>query len=105
MPRSIGALTAAISTQPLLPLWMSHLWQRLHEHHRLGLILGAGVSLPAGCPLWIDLVKRLARKAARGKGAAMRAHRRAGLPETYLTQILYLLHGERVAASNPLSPD
>ncbi len=105
MARSRDALRGAISAQPLLPLWMSHLWQRLHEHDRLGLILGAGVSYDAGCPLWTELIKQLSRRVARGQGAALRAHRRSGLPETYLTQILYLLHGEKMMARSRAPTD
>jgi hypothetical protein len=84
---------------------MSHLWQRLHEHDRLGLILGAGASYDAGCPLWTELIKLLAQRVARGQGPAMRAHRRAALPETYLTQILYFLHGEKMEASSRAPTD
>ncbi|MGE3279558.1 MAG: SIR2 family protein [Alphaproteobacteria bacterium] len=105
MPRSISSLRAEIAAQPQLALWISHLWQRLHEHRRLGLILGAGVSLGAKCPLWVELVKRLGRRAAKGKGAALRAHRKAGLPETYLTQILYSLHSGHIAERSAVAPD
>src|SRR5689334_12500877 len=99
MPRSIAALEEAARTQPQLPVWMCHMWQRL-DRRRLGLILGAGVSIDAGCPTWKDLVQRLTAKFPAFE-KAFEAHRSAGLQETYITQIAYSLHqaSARVAAS------
>ncbi|MGY3371423.1 hypothetical protein ACVWZL_008548 [Bradyrhizobium sp. GM2.4] len=90
MPRSTVALEEASKSQPQLPVWLCHMWQRL-DRRRLGLILGAGVSIDAGLPTWKNLVERLtARFPAVQK--TFEAHRLAGLQETYITQIAYALH-------------
>jgi hypothetical protein len=58
MAGSTTALADAIKSEPRLPIWLIHIWQRLHRR-KLGLILGAGVSIDAGCPTWDALVKQL----------------------------------------------
>jgi hypothetical protein len=90
MPRSISALEEATKAQPQLPVWLCHMWQRL-DRRRLGLILGAGVSIDAGLPTWKGLVERLTAKFPAVE-KAFAAHRNAGLQETYITQIAYSLH-------------
>ena len=66
-PISVG-LQNAVKRQPQLPVWITHLWQRLHAHQRLGLILGAGVSVDAGCPKWNKLVNRIIEEEQSLKG-------------------------------------
>jgi len=58
MPRTLAALADACKTQSQLPVWLCHMWQML-DRRKLGLILGAGVSVDAGCPAWKELVTRL----------------------------------------------
>lgn len=90
MLRSTVALEEASKSQPQIPVWLCHMWQRL-DRRRLGLILGAGVSIDANLPTWKGLVERLtARFPAVEK--TFDAHRNAGLQETYITQIAYALH-------------
>lgn len=90
MLRSTVALEEASKSQPQLPVWLCHMWQRL-DRRRLGLILGAGVSIDASLPAWKGLVERLtARFPAVEK--TFDAHRNAGMQETYITQIAYALH-------------
>ena len=95
MTEAFDHLRVAVDGQAKLPLWIMHLRQRLHSHRRLGLILGAGVSADAGCPLWSELVGRLAEclpEAAK----CIAAHKDAGVSEPYLTQILFHLHAEEI---------
>lgn len=60
MPRISDSLKRAVKRHENLPIWLTHMWQRQHEHHQLSLLLGAGVSIDAGCPGWKELVNRLA---------------------------------------------
>src|SRR5262245_6511943 len=102
MPRSIVALEEAAKTQTQLPVWLCHMWQRL-DRRRLGLILGAGVSIDAGLPAWKGLVERLtARFPAVEK--TFESHRKAGLQETYITQIAYALHQASVRGAPSTLP-
>lgn len=84
-------LQRAIEEQPQLTLWITHLWQRLAEHKRLGLVLGAGVSYDAKIPLWGGLVERLA-KAAGLTEDRMKLHQKERFPETFLAEILFRHH-------------
>src|SRR5947209_4319305 len=102
MPPTFTGLAEAAKVQPNLPIWLTHIWQRL-TRQKLGLILGAGVSIDAGCPSWETLVRRLTRKAT-GMGQTMKAHRKAGLHTTYITQILYSLHEEKMKKSGTHVP-
>ena len=102
MPDPLMSLADAIKSEPRLPVWLIHIWQRL-QGQRLGLILGAGVSIDAGCPSWDKLIRQLARR-ARGHGKTLKAHKKSGFQPTYITQILYLLHQEKVRRNPPRVP-
>lgn len=78
-------LSVAAAAQPSLSMWIAHMWQRLHDHKRLGLILGAGVSFDAGCPLWKELVTRIINE----KKISLAVDRSDGLSETYVAEILF----------------
>lgn len=52
-------LAAAITRQPNLSRYASHLFQRLNSGH-LTLVTGAGISLDAKIPSWRELLERLA---------------------------------------------
>jgi len=84
-------LASAVQQEPNLPTWLTHLWQRCHDHERLGLVLGAGVSNDANIPMWEELVRRLA-KAANVPDERMALHKEARLPETFLAEILFRKH-------------
>jgi hypothetical protein len=94
MPAISDGLLKAASTQPGLPVWITHMWQRLHHHRRLGLILGAGVCVDGGCPIWKELVNRLTEELKASK-VSMDAHRDFGLQEAYLAEILFRKHSDR----------
>jgi len=102
MPGSLDAITKVVESEPRLPVWLVHIWQQLRRK-KLGLILGAGVSIEAGCPSWDDLIKRLIKN-AKGSQETMASHQKAGLQPTYLTQILYLLHQEKEKRSDTEVP-
>src|ERR1700752_3798997 len=65
--------------------------QRLHEHNRLGLVLGAGVSKDAGIPMWNELINRLA-KAGGIPDDILRQHKEVKFPETFLAEIFFRQH-------------
>src|ERR1700730_5991146 len=95
-------LASVMVKQPQLSLWMTHLWQRLSEHKRLGLVLGAGVSYDAKIPLWGDLVNSLAEAAGITK-ERLALHKKEKFPETFLAEILFRQHesDHGKAAENP----
>ena len=101
MSREFAALADACNSQTQLPVWLCHMSQRL-DRRRLGLILGAGVSIDAGCPEWKELVTRLTGKFP-NSSKAFAAHRTAGLQDTYITQIAFSLHeaASRAASTVP----
>jgi hypothetical protein len=84
-------LQAAAGREPRLPIWLAYLWQRLHEHARLGLVLGAGVSRDAGIPMWKELVNRLA-DAVGIPPDRLQLHREEAFPETFLAEIFFRQH-------------
>jgi hypothetical protein len=84
-------LKSATALEPRLPLWLTYLWQRLHEHNRLGLVLGAGVSYDAGIPMWSELVNRLAH-AVGIPSTTLDLHRKEKFPETFLAEIFFRQH-------------
>ncbi|MES5481542.1 SIR2 family protein [Bradyrhizobium sp. INPA03-11B] len=94
MPRISDSLKKAAKKQESLPVWLTHMWQRQHEHRQLSLLLGAGVSMDAGCPGWKALVDRLA--AEEGVEAdEIKLHREDGLQESYLTEMLFQNHSAK----------
>ena len=97
-------LARAVSQEPRLPIWLTHIWQRRFDHNRLGLVLGAGVTRDAGVPMWEELVKRLAT-AARMPNRRMALHKKARYPETFLAEILFRKHcTDQISANSHLPP-
>lgn len=96
-------LTEAMAKQPQLSLWTTHLWQRLSEHGRLGLVLGAGVSYDAKIPMWTELVNRLAA-AAGITPERLTLHKKERFTETFLAEILFRQHDSDQGKSVP-NPD
>ena len=94
MSGSFHALRKAMASQPQLPIWMMHIWQRMNEHKKLGLILGAGVTVDAGCPAWSDLVRALGKK-TKSAVPFLKAASRSKFSEAYLAQILFQSHRRR----------
>lgn len=88
MPEHI--LKKPSSDEPRLPLWLAYLWQRLSSE-RLGLVLGAGVTKDAGCPLWSDLISRLS-VAMKLPVDRISSHRSAGLSEAFIAEVVYRNH-------------
>src|SRR5436305_15221132 len=84
-------LARAVSQEPRLPVWLTHIWQRRFDHDRLGLVLGAGVSRDAGVPMWEELVRRLTT-VAKMSPVRMAVHKKARYPETFLAEILFRKH-------------
>lgn len=99
----LAALKKAVKIQPNLPIWISHLWQRLHVN-RLGLILGAGVTVDCGCPSWAELVKRLEKRSPKLK-PTIQTLRRSQVHDTYITQILFEAHRKYAAAQVSTLPE
>lgn len=54
----LSLLVAAAKRQPRIIQFLGHMRQRL-DAQRLAFVIGAGVSKPAGGPLWHDLIARL----------------------------------------------
>lgn len=102
MVRDRTVIKNAIERQSQLPVWLCHLWQRL-KSDKLGLVLGAGVSIDAGIPLWKTLVDRLASKEENAK-EAIAAHRDQGFHDTYITQIIFSLHQKRMKSAQSSVP-
>jgi hypothetical protein len=88
-------LKRALSKQPQLSVWLTYLWQRREEAKRLGLVLGAGVTRDAGCPMWRELVRRLS-KAFELSQHRMKRHRDAGLSETFIAEVVFRHHSEKI---------
>lgn len=84
-------IALAIAKEPRLAVWLTHLWQRNSEHSRLGLVLGAGVSVDAKIPLWHELIRRLAT-AAGLPSDRLALHEKEHFPETFLAEILFRKH-------------
>ena len=98
MPATEHPLAHAVSEEPRLPIWLTHIWQRRHEHDRLGLVLGAGVSRDADIPMWEELVERLAME-SNVPAQRMALHKKARFPETFLAEILFRKHSKDQAGS------
>jgi hypothetical protein len=93
-----GSLQNAKRREERLPIWLMHIWQRKAQQ-RLGLILGAGVSHDAGCPLWDELLNRLTKK-ANLPPELVSAHR-AEVTNTFLAEIIYRRHVAGEIANHP----
>lgn len=91
---SVDIMRRAIDEQDKLPLWLIYLWQRLHDHKRLGFVLGAGVSIDAGCPSWPELINRLT-KSMKIPARRMKRHKKMGLTDTFLAEVLFRHHRDR----------
>ncbi len=87
-------LKKAMLDQPQLSVWLTYLWQRRAEAEKLGLVFGAGVSHDAGCPMWPELVARLA-KSMHLPHRRMKNHRNAGLSETFIAEVVFRNHSSR----------
>src|SRR5580704_3697992 len=98
MPATEHPLAHAVSEEPRLPIWLTHIWQRRHELDRLGLVLGAGVSRDADIPMWEELVERLAMD-SNVPAQRMALHKKARFPETFLAEILFRKHSKDQAGS------
>lgn len=94
MARISDSLKRAVRRHENLPVWLTHMWQRQHEHRQLSLLLGAGVSIDAGCPGWRELVNRLAILEG-VKAREIKHHREDGFQESYLTEMLFQNHAAK----------
>src|SRR5579871_310396 len=94
-----NSLTKPVIDEPRLPLWATYLWQRLNENQRVGLVLGAGVTADAGCPVWSELVGQLS-KAMKVPKKRIASHRKAGLSETFIAEVMYRNHCGKEDAKN-----
>jgi hypothetical protein len=91
MPSAGEVLKDASQSQPQLPVWITHMWQRRIEHSRLGLVLGAGVSGDADIPMWNELVERL-MAAANFPNDRMEAHKNDSVTPALLAEMVYRRH-------------
>ena len=69
---------------------------------RLSLVLGAGVSIDFGLPLWQKLVQRVANTAAVDGTSILNAAKKRGLPLTVTTQMLFERLRDRLASTYSL---
>ena len=80
-------LKRAILEEPRLPLWLTYMRQRIREQNRLGLVLGAGVTRDAGCPMWAQLVTRLT-KSLKVSVPRIKKHREEKQTETFIAEVV-----------------
>lgn len=88
----MNTLDSALARQPALPRFLCHIYQRLKQGH-LNIVTGAGISIDAGVPSWVELLERLAEESLQLK-QDLGVHKKSGLTPEYLGQIIYHRHAE-----------